>query len=290
MLIPFFGMAQTPNSQQALELYQNNQLKEAMEKIDQAIADPAESSDAFVWHLRGYIYKDFFKTIEKESRNSLNREVAIESYMKSSELDTAKEYEKNNFINLRYLVTSYFNDAVRTMEDTSTLALSESFYLKYKAGVKRIGEKINENKTDVDFYNALGSRYVARYNRFDTLTVVHWEKAIETYKRVLELDPDNCLANYQIGMLYYNRGVDVIFSLDPETPLQEIMKAQDICLDLFMKSKPYLVKAWELKSCDNLVEIAEGLSGIYYQLNMPDKHEYWKSVIKDLQGQQKEDE
>ncbi|HAA00034.1 MAG TPA: hypothetical protein DEP18_03420 [Flavobacteriales bacterium] len=278
------AFAQGPVAERALQAYQGNEWDKAARIIDSASVASGEAADPFTWHLRGFIYKDIYKIAQKENRNSTARAIAIESFYKSNELDKAGDFTQRNNGSIRSLVISYFNDAVRLM-DTTNYMESEKFYLEYKRQMKRFAPATDFMKSDVEYYNAFATILVKKFNRMEKGADVFFNKAIEVYQKVIELDSNNCLAHYQIGILYYNKGVEILLNLDPTTPLEEIIKSQEICVELFQKSKPHMYKAWELQNCKDInpLEIAEGLSGIHYQLNEPDKFKYWEDLKKKLQ-------
>ncbi|MBX7094391.1 MAG: tetratricopeptide repeat protein [Flavobacteriales bacterium] len=283
------AMAQGPFAEGALVAYQNNEWDKATRLIDSAIVSPSEAGDAFTWHLRGFIYRDVYKQVDKEDRYSKARPIAIESFFKSNELDKNNDFTARNNGSLKSIIVSYYNDAVRLM-DTTNYAESEKFYNEYKKQTQRLTPGTDFTKSDVEYYNALATVLVKKYNRMDKGSDEFFNQAIRVYEKVVELDSANCLAHYQIGILYYNKGVEILLNLDPTTPLEDIVKAQETCVDLFLLSKPHMYKAWELQNCKDInpLEIAEGLSGIHYQLNEPDKFKYWEDLKKKLQeGQDK---
>lgn len=290
MLIAVSGaIAQGPFAEKALLAYQSNEWEKAIRYIDSAVVSEQESGDAFTWHLRGFIYRDYYKQVEKENRNSKARPAAIESFYKSNELDKSGDFTPRNNGSLRSIIISYYNDAVRLM-DTTNFMESEKFYLEYKKQMGKFAPESDFTKSDIEYYNAFATVLVKKYNRMDKSSDEFFKQAISVYEKVIELDSNNCLAHYQVGILYYNKGVEILLNLDPTTPLEEIINAQEICVDLFQKSKPHMYKAWELKNCKDInpLEIAEGLSGIHYQLNEPDKFKYWEDLKKQLQeGQDK---
>jgi hypothetical protein len=276
--------AQNALADRALNAYQENDYKTAMTLIDSAILIPAEAGSAYVWHLRGFIYKDYYKQIEKEDRLSTARPTAVESFLKSRELDASEEFLSLNNNNLKYLCITFFNDAVRLL-DTTNYVISEKYYLDYKRNMLRAFPDTDFKKNDVDYYNVFAQILTRKYNPADVRSEEFFNMAIRVYENVIAIDSNNCTAHYQIAILYYNRGVDILLNLPDETDLEDIIKAQDLCLGLFLKSKPHMHKAWELTNCVGLkrIEIAEGLSGIYYQLNEPDKFKYWDEKRKRLQ-------
>lgn len=282
--------AQESYSNRALESYQNSDWKKAMTLIDSAILVDAEKNDPFTWHLRGFIYKDYFRQVEKEIRTSPNRQVAIESFKKSNELDKTGDFKSKNFGMINYLIVSYYNDAVRLM-DTTNYVHAEKTYKRFKAELINVYPDTSVVKKDVEFYNALATIIVKKYNRMDSKSEEFFNTAITVYEKVIDLDSNNCLAHYMIGLLYYNKGVDIILDMDETTPIDVIMQKQDQCLELFLKSKPHMYKAWELQDCKAIdpVEILEGLSGIHYQLNEVDKYKYWLDLKSKMQQGKRDD-
>lgn len=274
----------------ALEAYQNNDWKNAMMLIDSAIISPVEGNDPFTWHLRGFIYKDYFKNVEKEANNSTAREKAIAAFTRSNELDKTGDFTPKNNGNLNYLIVTYYNDAARLM-DTTNYIRAEKFYQQYKDELTKMYPDTNLTRKDVEFYNAMATIIVKKYNRMDAKSEEFFNTAIKVYEKVTDLDSNNCLAHYMIGILYYNKGVDIILDMDETTPLDVIMEKQEQCLQLFLKSKPHMYKAWELQDCKAIdpLEIVEGLSGIHYQLNEPDKYQYWQDLKQKMQQGKGED-
>ncbi len=75
-------------------------------------------------------------------------------------------------------------------------------WLTYQAG--NITESIN-------YYNrAISLRPYAIEPRFGLVLPLSanglWDETLAQYMRILEVDPQNTLANYRVGLIYYNRG------------------------------------------------------------------------------------
>ena len=66
LLFCTIGWAQTPIiTVEAAKLYEQKELQRAKEKIDAAILTPQGKSDSYTWHVRGHIYKEIYKIIDK---------------------------------------------------------------------------------------------------------------------------------------------------------------------------------------------------------------------------------
>lgn len=276
--------AQKNYTREALKFYELNNLAEATKYSDSAIMSETEKNLAYTWHVRGYIYKDYYKNIDKQNNQSAARWKAIEAYSKSIELDKENKFTENNLKNIEFMATSFYNDAVRTLT-IETYLQSEEFYNTFKKILNNHAIKIDFNKSDAEYYNAAATVMLKAYNKQDNDTDKYFDKAIEFYSKVLTVDEENCLALYQIGILYYNRGVDIILSLDDTAELEKVIDAQEKLTHYMSLSEPYLKKAWEIfksgKECKNVSEIIEGLKGINYQRQNTQEMQYWEKIQKE---------
>jgi len=98
------------------------------------------------------------------------------------------------------------------------------------------------------------------------------EKAIEAYEKAIEIDPDMFNANYNLGALYYNEGVEQIEyannipTSENERYQEELAKADK----WFKLALPYMEKCHEIQPDDNMT--MESLKNLYYRLKMMDKY------------------
>jgi tetratricopeptide (TPR) repeat protein len=267
---------------QAMKAYQDQDYKNAMKLIEATVASEQSINDPYAWHLKGYIYKDYFKKVENEVSTSENRLIAIQAYVNSKQLDTKNEYIENNLGNIKYLAVSYYNDAVRNM-DTVNYKKAEDFYSKYKEYYLLFDPTMNYNKADVSFYNALATVSAKKYDSKNLATDKYFDETINTYKKVLDIDSAECFANEQMGILYYNKGVDLIMNIDIENiDPSEILKKQDECNEYWKVSLPYLLRAY--RHCPGTPEekftIIEGIKGIYWGMDMKENFDLWDKVQK----------
>ena len=99
------------------------------------------------------------------------------------------------------------------------------------------------------------------------------DDAIEVYKKAIEVKADNADAYYNIGVIYFNRGVkqfDVANAVPPsdQVKYEAEKKKSD---EEFIKAVPYLEKAVEFNPKDTY--ISEQLKNLYFRLKMMDKYE-----------------
>ena len=92
------------------------------------------------------------------------------------------------------------------------------------------------------------------------------ERAKTAYEISLKLDPDHFGANYNLGALYFNKGVEQVgFANDfDESHNKEFKAAEQKALEYFKESLPYLEKANELDPHDRATMIS--LKNLYSRL------------------------
>jgi tetratricopeptide (TPR) repeat protein len=97
------------------------------------------------------------------------------------------------------------------------------------------------------------------------------------------MDPNNISANYNLGIIYYNEGVEIVNNMDYSLDLFELNAVQDKIIELFKESLPYMTKAYELnpKRRETLI----GLQGIYFSLNDIEKSEAFKQELEALDNE-----
>ncbi len=97
------------------------------------------------------------------------------------------------------------------------------------------------------------------------------------YKKSLELKPDYFDALYNLGALYYNKGVNMANKANTITDQKkfesEIVKANDE----FTKAIPILEKALSLNDKDKATMLA--LKNIYYRMQMKEKGDAMKFML-----------
>ena len=125
------------------------------------------------------------------------------------------------------------------------------------------------------------SYYFAKGTLFDKL--LKTEEATECYLKAIEYKEDYFDAYYNLGALYYNKGVkqidvaNAVPSNQPEKYEEEKNKA-DI---EFKKAIPYMEKAHEINPTDKFT--MESLKNLYYRAKMMDKHAEIIEKMKNLQ-------
>lgn len=98
-----------------------------------------------------------------------------------------------------------------------------------------------------------------------------YDKAIEKYKEAIELDPELFEAQYNLGVIFFNEGVELSDSANMITDNVKYEAAKKEADEKFAESLPYIEKAHELNPEDQM--IMQTLKTLYYRLKMDDKYE-----------------
>lgn len=99
------------------------------------------------------------------------------------------------------------------------------------------------------------------------------EEAIDVYKKAIAIKPENADAYYNLGVIYFNRGVKQ-FEVAQKVPTNDIARYDEEIKksnEEFLKAVPFLEKAVQYNPKDTY--IFDQLKNLYYRLKMMDKFE-----------------
>ena len=119
-----------------------------------------------------------------------------------------------------------------------------------------------KDPSNPQFYSAEGHLYDKTGNK---------DKAKEKYKKAIELNPNFFEAYYNLGVLFFNEGVELTDKANAITDNKKYEAAKKIADDKFLESLPYIEKAHELQPTDK--GIMTTLKNLYYRFKMTDKYE-----------------
>lgn len=151
-------------------------------------------------------------------------------------------------------------------EDNGVLTSLIQIYLdmnKTNDAMKYLEMAIAQDPKNTTYYFAQGTLYEKLLDE---------ENAIKTYEKALGIDGDFFNANYNLGALYYNKGVKQIEVANAipasENKKYEVeLKKADVW---FEKALPYMEKCNALQADDSMV--LESLKNLYYRLKQMDKY------------------
>jgi len=161
-------------------------------------------------------------------------------------------------------------------DSNSILITMINIYLttnKLDDAIKYLDIAIKQDPENASFYFARGSLYDKTKQT---------DLAIKAYSKAIELNPKYFDANYNLGAIYYNKGVaqvDIANSVSTDDAKKyEIEKNK--ADEEFKKSIPFMEKASEINPKDTYS--LESLKTLYYRLKMMDKFDEVNKKLEDL--------
>ncbi|UII29150.1 hypothetical protein LVD15_12180 [Fulvivirga maritima] len=280
LLVSISAFGQSSPLSNALNLYQAGQLEEAKYVIDSALQQEVYQQQVVAYYIKGFIYKDIYKKNPDEAHSDV-RAQAIDAFFKVVEMDERGKYLTETEQNIKYLTTTYYNDAMGMIQKQRFDGAIASFY-KFDSLVEVLPDSVLVlGSTRDQFYLALGIGYAGQ--ELQQQDSVYFDKAENAFKIVLSSDSLNMVANYSLGVLYYNEAVGRILELNFDEELDEFDKLEDATIELFKKALPYMQTAY-MQNPEN-ENVVEGLAGIYHSLRDFDKYERYMKELKELRNE-----
>lgn len=296
VLIAFGAFAQPgPITTQAIQRAQAGDLMAARASILEALQSSDEGKSPHTWYIKGFIFKEIYKDIDKGNPNSENRDMAVEAVLRSLELLSQQpsaegELLENNRKALSYLALSYYNDAVLQTRaiGPNTIEAPERFYRRYKALFAQVDPTKDFTAQDVEFYKnmARGCRLI--YEKDPLNSAVYYTKSNAYLHLAIDLAPNDFQANYNLAVSHYNHGVYKIKQIDHNTEIYELIRIQDECIALFKEALPYMRKAHELQP-DHRKTLG-GLMAVYRSLSENEEAAAYQQMLEELIRQNKLDD
>ncbi|SFD94700.1 tetratricopeptide repeat protein [Thermophagus xiamenensis] len=109
-----------------------------------------------------------------------------------------------------------------------------------------------------------------------------FDKAIADYKKALELKEDYFEPLYNLGVIYYNKGVEQMNIANAETDHAKFKEKKAKADSLFKSALPFMEKASSLRPEDTAV--LESLKSLYYRFEMNDKYDEVTAKLNSIRG------
>ncbi len=280
LIVPFFWgaplIAQEQELNLAVEALTSKKFLEAKSHIDAATRQQSTAILPATWYYRIYIYKELYAEKEKSERFSAYREESIVALQHFLKLENTEQYKSSASKMGKYLGSTYYNNAVNDLRNEE-FEYSQTNYEKYKQTNLLIEPNKQFGAQDIKYQLALANGFMVMYESDRTLHVKHYSNAKTVYQDILLKDSDNWNANYNLGILVYNRAVSIIKGMDYDLDLFEIDKLQTECVKLFFESLPYMKRAHD--SNPSISEPIAGLTGIYFSLHEEEQYDRYKSML-----------
>ncbi len=267
--------------QRAYLHFNEKQYDLARADIDEAVLNRKGSENPMAWHIRGFVYKDIFIHKDVMNPHSESRDIAVESLQRSIFLDGEGKFYENNQRALKYLATSYWNDASEIINNPNiqTVGDATDYFEKFQAVYDQLIPDSSYLKRDVDFYLALATALRRIYESDRAANEEYWLQSNNYLKKVLELDPQNFDANYSLGVSYYNKGAHSLEKL-PEIEIFDIYRVQGESIRSIQGALPFMIKAYEINP--ERIEAIKGLKWIHFNLHQYEESDKYDQKLNPL--------
>lgn len=261
------------------QLYSKKNYEPARLCIDSVIVNPQTKNDFTAWTLRAFIYFDKYKEKEKYNLNSPLRDTIISSIKVSNRLQPDSNYILQNNKLINTLSIHYYNISKTLLEDSINSVKSTIAYNKHKELVRMINPKADFTNKDIEYYLAIGSQFSGYFIKDNNETKAQ-EIAKVALLKVLELQPDNKIANVNMGLMYYTQAVYLSKSLDYGADFSQIDIVQDNMVKLAKQAEQYIILSYQKDN--TYTKAIEALHYIYRMLNENAKSEEFKKKAEAL--------
>jgi tetratricopeptide (TPR) repeat protein len=279
-----FTLLTSDLTNQAIQAFNDDNYKLALQSFEQILelndvpvmkADNPGMIDTVILFnagLAAYNAKDYDKAIK------YYKEVATHNYNEGrTYVLIASTYElKQDTVNALTTLQEGFE---KYPEDTQILVKMINIYLntnKTDEAMKYLDLAIKKDPENASFYFAQGTL-------FDRIEQP--DGAIKSYEAAIELNEDYFDANYNLGALYYNKGVkqiEIANALPSNISVENYTAEKDKANIWFDKSLPYMERCHVINNKD--VPTLESLKNLYYRLMSKDS-EKWDPKYREIEEQ-----
>jgi len=270
-----------PLTNEAANLCQNKNFDEAKKKIIEAM-DSDESKHPYSWYVKGFVAKEIYKQRESNLRNSKNREDALASFTKCIEMDRKGEYSEMSKAGIKYLATTYFNDAqLRSRDfDLSSAHEAEELFSQFRKYMRIVDPVFPIGGYEKDFSKNMAQRYFILWQmNIDDETLA--DKSLTQYNNAIRIDSSDSDVYYNVAVIHYNRAVFKYRKINSETDFIELIDIQQEGSALIKnKALANMNRAYNLSP--EKPEVIRGLFFIHRALEHEKDVEYFKAEIERL--------
>ncbi|MBP7808051.1 MAG: hypothetical protein KA163_02045 [Bacteroidia bacterium] len=277
IMLSTVSFAQIEKLERVMECIKAKDVNCAKSAVDSAFMSAEVRKDPQAWYYRAFVYYELAKK-DKFNLNSAYRDTSINSILISNTLKPEQTVlDANNQIIKKHAET-YYNMCIKYLYDSLNYERSNSAYKKYKEHYSSVDSTMDFKAKDIEYYNGVGAHYSELFGQ-NTAKSEYGEYGKLALMKVLDLDPKNISATFNLGIIYYNQGVNLINSMDLDTPLDKLEVIQDNSTKLFKQSLPFMSKVYQLDPKNQ--KALEGLRQIYQALNDTEKSLEFNKKLED---------
>lgn len=271
------SFAQMDKLERVMECIKAKDVNCAKNAVDSAFMSAEVRKDAQAWYYRAFVYYELAKK-DKALLNSSLRDTSIKCIFISNNLKPEAPVKEANLQILKKHSENYYNLSVKLLYDSLSYERSNLAYKKHKQYYTIVDSTFDFKTKDIEYYNSVGAHFTEIFGA-NTAKTEYGEFGKLALMKVLDLDPKNVSATFNLGIIYYNQGVNLINSMDLDTPLDKLEVIQDNSTKLFKQSLPFMNKVYQLDPKNQ--KALEGLRQIYQALNDTEKSLEFNKKLED---------
>jgi len=263
-----------------LELFKQEKYKEGLTYFDRAVELSKENQtvDSMAYYASGLCMKALYNEDNSMLDKAIDRfQFLVDNKFKMLDLYTdltniyvvKKEYAKAK-ATIEKGRTFFPNDAALTIAEAN-IDLQEGNYSK---AIEKLKIASGAEPNNAGVHHAMGVSYGEMRNDPNISAEtkeLYFQEAVKSYNKALEIDPEMFDASFNVGVLYYNRGGDVVNEAN-KLPFSETVKYDAMIAEgkkYLNLALPYLEVCEQLNPSDQ--PTLSSLKEIYTRLNMVEK-------------------
>lgn len=259
---------------EAQRLCTEKKFDQAIKIIEKEILLPEAKLDPFAWKLRAFAYTHSYNQSGKNNTSKAYLlDTALRSAIYSISVDKAGDNKEDNNKVIENISKKFHNLCNVLLNDSLNYLKANLYFTKYKKTLMLISPEFNFTEKDIQFYNASGSKFVDLYLNNKSRKEYQDAAKLSLFK-VLEIDPKNISANINLGVLFYNEGVELMNKMEYDVDLVQLDVVQENAKKLFKQSLPFMNKVYQLQPKE--ARALDGLEGIYHALNDYEMENFFK--------------
>ena len=258
--------------ERAIRLGKQGQCESGIAELAPFVSSPDVAS-AKACYVTGFLHKELYK----KSAADPSRIQAVQWLRLAIKLDAQASWVESARLALSYLGGTYFDDAVIAVHSFQPGGEIEVFNLldAYLDIATYLDSEIDASREFAEFHKNLARAYGQWYDQ--STEEAHFQEAVHHYEQALVHAPDDMTATYNLAVQVYNRGVELIKSMDENTSLGEIFSIQEQSASLFMQALPWFEKANQLQP--NRPETLRGLMIVHHALYDDESSEVYRDQL-----------
>lgn len=269
--------------QKGIDYYNANESEKAIDRFEKAYTSAENLDKKFIPNKDTLMFYPIQNLILLFS-NSGNNEKVIEYGKKFMNINIS-EPSVFNMIAQAYIKAEKVDEGINLLKsgiekypENSTLFLNEliNLYLtsnKNEEAKVYLEKAIEKDPNNKSYYFAIGVLYEKLENK---------EKALENYKKSLEIDSEYLEANFNIGALFVNKAIKQFDEANSVVDNKKHMELKKNAEKTLLEAKPYLEKCYEIKNDDPA--ILQALKDIYIRTEEQEKYDKIDKELKVLKG------